>query len=131
MRSCSHGHPTETATVASVHTRETGHWTVKRILRSPLPWIILLVILIGALVDFAGNAGGGQEQPTSDVVKLINGNDPLKTVTDGRDPSCLHPQIELLRQDARIKEAQNAKRCLPSRRPFHPYVTLFPLLSSL
>jgi cell division protease FtsH len=53
----------------------------KRILRGPLLWIILAVVAIGLLVDFSGSLTGSyEEKPTSEVVALINGNDPLKEV---------------------------------------------------
>ena len=47
----------------------------------PILWIILAVVAIGLLVDFSGNLTGGyREVPTSQVVSLINGNDPLTEV---------------------------------------------------
>ncbi len=69
---------------------------MKRFLRSPIPWVIVLVILIGALVDLAGSASAGKEVPTSDVITLINGNEPLKTVTlkDGEQ------EIQVTKADA-------------------------------
>jgi len=54
---------------------------VKRFLRSPLPWIIVVIILVASLVDLGRNAGGGELKPTSEVVALINGNEHLKNVT--------------------------------------------------
>ncbi len=55
--------------------------TLKRILRGPILWIILAVVAIGLLVDFSGSLTGGYKQvPTSQVVSLINGNDPLSEV---------------------------------------------------
>jgi cell division protease FtsH len=54
---------------------------LKRILRGPILWIILGVVVIGLLLDFSGRlAGGFQDVPTSQVVALINGNEPLKEV---------------------------------------------------
>ena len=54
---------------------------LKKILRGPLVWIILAVIAIGLLVDFTGSLTGGYKQvPTSQVITLINGNDPLSEV---------------------------------------------------
>ncbi len=54
---------------------------LKKIFRGPLVWIILAVIAIGLLVDFTGSLAGGYKQvPTSQVVTLINGNDPLSEV---------------------------------------------------
>ncbi len=56
--------------------------TLKRILRGPILWIILAVVAIGLLVDFSGSLTGGFKQvPTSQVVSLINGTDPLSEVT--------------------------------------------------
>ena len=53
----------------------------KRIFRGPILWIVLAVIAIGLLVDLTGNLTGGySEQPTSKVVSIINGNDPIKEV---------------------------------------------------
>ncbi len=55
----------------------------KRILRSPLTWIVLAVIAIGLLFDFGrGVSSGFKEVPTSQVVALINDtNTPLQEVT--------------------------------------------------
>ncbi len=54
---------------------------LKRILRGPILWIILAVVAIGLLVDFSGNLTGGfRDVPTSQVVSIINGNDPLTEV---------------------------------------------------
>ncbi|HYP44834.1 MAG TPA: ATP-dependent zinc metalloprotease FtsH [Propionibacteriaceae bacterium] len=53
----------------------------RRIFRGPLIWIVLAVIAIGLLIDFGGRVGSGyKEVPTSQVVALINGNDPLSEV---------------------------------------------------
>ena len=53
----------------------------KRILRSPIAWIVLAVIAIGLLIDFTQRVSGGyQEEPTSKVVSIINGNEPLEEV---------------------------------------------------
>ncbi len=53
----------------------------KRVLRGPIIWIILAVIAIGLLVQFASSADGYQQVPTSQVVSVINGNDQLTKVT--------------------------------------------------
>ena len=53
---------------------------VKRILRGPLLWILLAVVAIGLLVQFAGSADGYREVPTSEAVQLINGDAKLKEV---------------------------------------------------
>ncbi len=54
----------------------------KRILRGPLLWIILAVVVIGLLVDFSGRlAGGYKEVPTSQVVSVIAGSEPISEVT--------------------------------------------------
>ena len=53
----------------------------KRILRSPIAWILLALIAIGLLIDFTQRVSGGyQEEPTSKVVAIINGNEPLAEV---------------------------------------------------
>src|SRR5918997_366095 len=53
----------------------------KRILRSPIAWILLSLIAIGLLIDFTQRVSGGyQEAPTSQVVAIINGNEPLEEV---------------------------------------------------
>src|ERR687898_872925 len=53
----------------------------KRILRSPIAWILLALIAIGLLIDFTQRVSGGyQEEATSQVVAIINGNEPLKEV---------------------------------------------------
>ena len=53
----------------------------KRILRSPIAWILLALIAIGLLIDFTQRVSGGyQEEATSRVVAIINGNDPLEEV---------------------------------------------------
>jgi cell division protease FtsH len=54
---------------------------LKKIFRGPLVWIILAVIAIGLLIDLSGSLAGGYKQvPTSQVVSLINGNQPLAEV---------------------------------------------------
>ncbi len=53
----------------------------KRILRSPIAWILLALIAIGLLIDFTQRVSGGyQEEATSRVVAIINGSDPLEEV---------------------------------------------------
>src|SRR5918997_1169650 len=53
----------------------------KRIIRSPIAWILLALIAIGLLIDFTQRVGGGyQEVPTSQVVAVINGNEPVEEV---------------------------------------------------
>src|ERR671913_11469 len=53
----------------------------KRILRSPIAWILLALIAIGLLIDFTQRVSGGyQEEATSQVVAIINGNEPLEEV---------------------------------------------------
>jgi len=53
----------------------------KRILRSPIAWILLALIAIGLLIDFTQRVSGGyQEAATSRVVAIINGNEPLEEV---------------------------------------------------
>ncbi|MCW2804783.1 MAG: ftsH [Propionibacteriaceae bacterium] len=54
----------------------------KRILRGPILWIILAVVAIGLLVDFSGSLSGGyKEVPTSQVVSILKGTDPVSEVT--------------------------------------------------
>ena len=54
---------------------------LKRIFRSPLAWIVLAVIAIGLLIDFSQRVTSGyKEAPTSQVVSIINGNEPLSEV---------------------------------------------------
>src|SRR5215207_3804547 len=53
----------------------------KRIFRSPIAWILLALIAIGLLIDFTQRVSGGyQEEPTSRVVAIINGSEPLEEV---------------------------------------------------
>ena len=53
----------------------------KRILRSPIVWILLALVAIGLLIDFTQRVGGGyQQESTSRVVAIINGSDPLEEV---------------------------------------------------
>ncbi|MGI3784108.1 MAG: hypothetical protein ACRYG2_25380, partial [Janthinobacterium lividum] len=55
---------------------------LKRIFRGPLIWIVLAVVAVGLLIDFSTRLSGGyKEAPTSQVVALINGNEPLSEVT--------------------------------------------------
>ncbi len=56
-----------------------------RFLRSPFLWIALGFLAIMLLFEAVGNVGGYTEKPTSEVVALINGNQPLAEVvlTDG------------------------------------------------
>ena len=54
---------------------------LKRIFRSPLAWIVIAVIAIGLLIDFSQRVTSGyKEAPTSQVVSIINGNEPLSEV---------------------------------------------------
>ena len=54
---------------------------LRRIFRSPLVWIVLAVITIGLLIDFSQRVTSGyKEAPTSQVVSIINGNEPLSEV---------------------------------------------------
>src|SRR5687767_2003677 len=54
---------------------------LRRIFRSPLTWIVLAVIAIGLLIDFSQRVTSGyKEAPTSQVVSIINGNEPLSEV---------------------------------------------------
>ena len=58
---------------------------VKRIFRSPLAWIVIAVIAIGLLIDFGQRLSSGySEAPTSQVVAIINGNEPLAEVDPDR-----------------------------------------------
>ncbi|OYN84638.1 ATP-dependent zinc metalloprotease FtsH [Parenemella sanctibonifatiensis] len=51
-----------------------------RIARSPFLWILLGLVMIGLLIDFLGNADGFTEEPTSRVIQVIEGDEPLKEV---------------------------------------------------
>ncbi len=51
-----------------------------RFLRSPFIWIILAFLAIVLIFDALGNAGGYADKPTSEVLSVINGNEPLKEV---------------------------------------------------
>jgi cell division protease FtsH len=54
---------------------------LKRIFRSPLAWIVIAVIAIGLLIDFSQRVTSGyKEAPTSQVVSIIDGNEPLSEV---------------------------------------------------
>ena len=54
---------------------------LKRIFRGPLIWIVLAVVAVGLLIDFSTRLSGGfKEAPTSQVVAIINGNEPLSEV---------------------------------------------------
>ena len=54
---------------------------LRRIFRSPLAWIVLAVIAIGLLIDFSQRVTSGyKEAPTSQVVSIIDGNEPLSEV---------------------------------------------------
>ncbi len=55
---------------------------LKRIFRGPLIWIVLAVVAVGLLIDFSTRLSGGfKEAPTSTVVAIINGTEPLTEVT--------------------------------------------------
>src|SRR3712207_329613 len=59
---------------------------LRRIFRGPLVWILLAVVAIGLLIELSGRMNGGYRQvPTSQVVAIINGNEPLSdaTLVDG------------------------------------------------
>src|SRR5215212_6088267 len=54
----------------------------RRIFRGPLLWIVLAVVVLGLLLDFSGSLTGGHtEVPTSQVIQIINGNEPVSQVT--------------------------------------------------
>jgi cell division protease FtsH len=54
---------------------------LRRIFRSPLAWIVIAVIAIGLLIDFSQRVTSGyKDAPTSQVVSIINGNEPLSEV---------------------------------------------------
>ncbi|MCW2811973.1 MAG: ftsH, partial [Friedmanniella sp.] len=53
----------------------------KRIFRGPLVWVILAVIAVALLIDFSSRINGAyKDEPTSQVVAIINGNEPLTEV---------------------------------------------------
>ena len=56
-----------------------------RFFRSPILWIVLGFLAIALIFEAVGNVGGYTEKPTSEVVTMINGNEPLAEVllTDG------------------------------------------------
>ncbi len=54
--------------------------TLQRIVRGPLFWIVVGLIALAGIVQLAGDATGYKEVPTSEVVALINGDEPLKEV---------------------------------------------------
>src|SRR5215204_2336612 len=63
------------------HTFTRQVMNLRRIFRSPLAWIVLAVIAIGLLIDFSQRVTSGyKEAPTSQVVSIINGNEPLSEV---------------------------------------------------
>ncbi len=56
-----------------------------RFVRSPLMWIIVVVIVAIAVMSVLSNVSGYTDKPTSEIVALINSDTPLKEVvlTDG------------------------------------------------
>ena len=51
-----------------------------RLVRTPIVWIVLVFALIAIGIQVIGNASGYKQVPTSQVVAVINGSDPLKEV---------------------------------------------------
>jgi len=51
-----------------------------RLFKTPLTWIVLAVLVFGLGYQLLSSSGGYQQRPTSDVVSVIAGNDPLKEV---------------------------------------------------
>lgn len=58
---------------------------LSRVLRSPILWVVLGFLAIAFIFQIVGNADGYVTKPTSEVVTLINSNQPLAevTLTDG------------------------------------------------
>nr|WP_130866253.1 ATP-dependent zinc metalloprotease FtsH [Acidipropionibacterium timonense] len=56
-----------------------------RIFRGPVPWILLSIIAVIAVLQIAGSTSGYKDIPTSQAVSMIDGSQKLKTVvlTDG------------------------------------------------
>ncbi len=54
---------------------------IQRILRAPLLWIILAMLVVVLALDFFDASSSYKAAPTSQVVSIINGNDPLQEVT--------------------------------------------------
>ncbi|NNG20864.1 ATP-dependent zinc metalloprotease FtsH [Naumannella sp. ID2617S] len=54
---------------------------LSRIFRGPVVWIILALLALLLILDFAKSVDGYSEKPTSEVVATINGNQHLKEVT--------------------------------------------------
>ncbi len=52
----------------------------QRLFRGPLIWILLGALAVFLIVDFISNANGYQPKPTSEVIAVINGDQPLKEV---------------------------------------------------
>ena len=53
---------------------------IQRILRAPLLWIILAMLVVVLALNFFDASSSYKAAPTSQVVAIINGNDPLKEV---------------------------------------------------
>ncbi|MVA76981.1 ATP-dependent zinc metalloprotease FtsH [Auraticoccus sp. F435] len=53
----------------------------QRILRGPFLWIILVMIVVVIALDFFDSSNSYRETPTSEVVAVINGDEPLTNVT--------------------------------------------------
>ncbi|TDT29931.1 ATP-dependent zinc metalloprotease FtsH [Naumannella halotolerans] len=51
-----------------------------KLFRGPLLWILLALLALVVVFDLAGRATGFQEQPTSQVIQLIDSDDPLAEV---------------------------------------------------
>ena len=54
--------------------------TLQRIVKGPLFWIVVGLVALAGVVQLAGDATGYKEVPTSEVVAVLNGNEPLKEV---------------------------------------------------
>ena len=69
--------------------------TLQRIVKGPLFWIVVGLVALAGVVQLAGDATGYKEVPTSEVVAVLNGNEPLKevVVVDGEQ------QVQITKAD--------------------------------
>ncbi|MEA5153856.1 MAG: ATP-dependent zinc metalloprotease FtsH [Raineyella sp.] len=53
---------------------------MQRIFRGPLIWVVIVLVALVAMSQFAGNSSGYQPKDTSQVVQILDGNDKIDNV---------------------------------------------------
>jgi len=54
---------------------------VQRIFRGPLIWVVIVLIALVLMGQFAGQTSGYTQEPTSKIVQILNGDEKIREVT--------------------------------------------------